>query len=232
MKRSNILLTILFCVALALFMISFSISMPILFRPFYYWQIKPLGMQKELAEWGINLDKAQIKQAYNEVLDFCTLPWDKSFSAGQLAFSQEGADHFADCKKLFMLDFGVEGVTLAIVVLLLVLNKLQIITLASTKNHNAYFFSACFAIWLPVMLVLIIAMVGFDEAFQVFHAIFFPGKDNWLFDPTTDQIIIVMPEQFFMNCGVLIAVTLACFSSVLVGVDLYKHGRFSKKRAS
>lgn len=44
-----------------------------------------------------------------------------------------------------------------------------------------------------------LAALDFDRAFVVFHALFFPGKDNWLFDPETDQIITILPQVFFRN---------------------------------
>ena len=52
---------------------------------------------------------------------------------------------------------------------------------------------------------------------MVFHAIFFPGKDNWIFDPAADQIILVMPEVFFRNCALLIGgVLLACCAGLVL----------------
>ena len=62
-----------------------------------------------------------------------------------------------------------------------------------------------------------LAALDFDRAFTLFHAIFFPGKDNWLFDWRTDQIILVMPEAFFRNCAILIAAVLllCCLALIL-----------------
>lgn len=55
---------------------------------------------------------------------------------------------------------------------------------------------------------------------MLFHAIFFPGKDNWLFDPATDQIIQVMPEAFFRNCAILIGLVLLACCAILILSDL------------
>ena len=30
-------------------------------------------------------------------------------------------------------------------------------------------------------------------------------KDNWIFDPRYDQIINILPQQFFINCAIVIA---------------------------
>ena len=41
-------------------------------------------------------------------------------------------------------------------------------------------------------------LYGFDRFFVAFHEVLF--RDNsWLFDPATDPIISVLPEQFFMH---------------------------------
>ena len=66
-------------------------------------------------------------------------------------------------------------------------------------------------------LVAGLAALDFNRAFTVFHAIFFPGKDNWIFDPAVDQIILVMPEVFFRNCALLIGgVLLACCAGLVL----------------
>ena len=73
--------------------------------------------------------------------------------------------------------------------------------------------------------------LDFNSAFLVFHALFFAGKDNWLFDPATDEIIDALPEEFFMNCAILIGASLILISLGLIarGIILYK--REMKERA-
>ena len=65
-----------------------------------------------------------------------------------------------------------------------------------------------------------LAALDFDKAFVVFHALFFPGKDNWLFDPRTDEIITILPQEFFMNCALLILAILIVGCAALVAGDL------------
>ena len=55
-------------VALALLAVSFSIAVPILFRPFYYVQIGALDLPEQTG-WS----QETIREAYDEVLDFCVL---------------------------------------------------------------------------------------------------------------------------------------------------------------
>lgn len=112
------LLPIIFSISLCLFITTFSIDLPIFIRPFYYLQIEPLG----LTESGFT--KQRIKTAYNEVLDYLTLPY-KEFSTGVMKYSDEGKDHFKDCKILFTLNTSVLLVSSVTVFTLLLLKRFK-----------------------------------------------------------------------------------------------------------
>lgn len=70
-----------------------------------------------------------------------------------------------------------------------------------------------------------LAALDFDRAFTVFHTIFFPGKDNWLFDPATDPVILILPEEFFRSCALLILAGLLLACGVLIAADLRRRRR-------
>ena len=72
-----------------------------------------------------------------------------------------------------------------------------------------------------VAVVGLLASLDFERAFVVFHALFFPGKDNWLFDPAVDQIILILPEVFFRNCALLIGGLILLWCAILIGTDLW-----------
>ena len=98
--------SVLLSLVLALLVLSFSISVPILFRPFYYVQIDALHLPEQTG-WSAEV----IREAYDEVLDFCV--FGAPFGTGELAWSESGRSHFADVRGLFLLDFAVLGVTAA-----------------------------------------------------------------------------------------------------------------------
>ena len=211
----NKLLTALFIIALVLFLITVSIGLPIYCRFLYYIQINTLNLTEKTG-WSYDV----IKTAYDEVLNFCTLAWVTEFSAGALKYSESGAAHFADCKVLFNLNLSVMICSAAAVLTLLILHKCKIIKILKIKGHAAYFWAATAAVALPVLLVIIVAIVGFDRAFVAFHSIFFPGKSNWIFNFKTDEIILVMPQEFFMNCVIIIAAGLVTLSAALILIDV------------
>ena len=71
-----------------------------------------------------------------------------------------------------------------------------------------------------VILLAALTALNFNAAFVFFHHLFFPGKDNWLFDPATDQIILILPELFFRNCAIAIAALLLIGCAILILWDL------------
>ena len=209
----DIAVSVIFGVALVLFMLTFCIGLPIYCRFFYYIQIKTLKL-----EAATGWDYKTIKAAYDDVLNYLTLP-NRSFGTGSLKWTESEALHFADCKRLFNLNLAVMIVSGAIGLAAILLNRFKVISLKRPFGHGVYLISAIVAVALPVVIGLL-ACINFDEAFRIFHTVFFPGKENWYFNPETEQIIEVMPEEFFMNCAIIIGVGLIAFASALIAADL------------
>lgn len=228
LRALNISMTVIFIAVLVIFILSFSIGLPIYCRFFYYIQINTLDLSGKAAEYGINASYAQIKEAYDEVLDFCTLP-NREFGTGIFKWTESEKGHFADCKVLFSLDFWLMLCSGIVSLTLILLNRFKVITFVKPLKRRATFWAGVIAVALPVIIFLLILMVGFDRAFAAFHAIFFPGKENWTFDPNTEQIIIVMPEEFFMNCAIIIGVGLVTFSGALIATDFIVNKLQAKK---
>ena len=67
------------------------------------------------------------------------------------------------------------------------------------ENLSLVFHNALRVVMLfPLAIGVIAWLIGFDRFFVAFHEVLF--RDNsWLFDPATDPIISVLPEQFFMH---------------------------------
>ena len=193
-------------VLIALVILSGAIAVPILLRPFYWWHIGPLDIPSYAG-----LSAAQIKQAYGEMLDYC-MGLSKTFSVGVLPFSESGAAHFADVRKLFVLDlavFAVAGIALAA---LCIADRKP----ARLAGHTAGFWSAV-GLGASFLAVGGLVAIDFEKAFTVFHKIFFPGKDNWVFDPYEDPVINMLPAEFFGNCAILIfaVILLSCIGLLL-----------------
>ena len=202
-------------ILLALVILAGSIAVPVLCRPVYYLHIGPMNLQD-----AAGLPAEEIKTAYNEMMDFC-IGLNDDFSVGALRWSESGRAHFVDVRKLFVLDLRVLAVSAVLLIAVTVLRRKNKTLLA---GHTPGFWGA---VGLGVSFLVIggLAALGFDRAFVVFHKVFFPGKDNWLFDYYEDQIITVLPAEFFRNCAILILGLILISCGVLVGFDIVKRKR-------
>lgn len=202
------ILSVLMSLAVALVLLTGSIALPILVRPFYYAHIEPLGLERKSG-----LSREEIVRAYDEVLDFC-VGARSEFSAGVLPFSRSGAEHFADCRVLFIFDLSLFAGSAAAVGTLAVIRRKA--PLHRFRGRGAGFWGAA-GLCIVLGIVGVLAALDFDGAFTAFHSVFFPGKDNWLFDPAADPIITLMPVEFFRNCAILIlaAVISSCTAVML-----------------
>ena len=205
---------VIFAVALVFLVLTMSIGLPIYLRPFYYAHIDALKL-----DVYSGFTKDQIRTAYDQVLDYLTLPG-KPFGTGEIAHSQEGAAHFADCKVLFDLNALVlVGSALVVAAIFLARKRCKLPCL-----RPAAFWAGVSALTLPIVVGSLAAM-DFDRAFVIFHSIFFPGKTNWVFDWYRDPIIRVLPQEFFRNCAILIGVGLVTMAVGILVWDGVRNNR-------
>ena len=214
MKTSKPLCALI-AVLTALTLLTAAIAAPILCRPFYYAHIGPMKLE---AHTGLTRD--EIKTAFNKMLDYC-LGADE-FSTGVLRWSESGKAHFTDVRVLFLLDLRVLAVSAVLLAAALLFVWKTGRTPARPLGRGPAFWAGA-GLGGAFLLVGAFAALDFDRAFVLFHAIFFPGKDNWLFDPVEDQIINILPQEFFRNCAILILALLVLGCAALILWDLLRH---------
>ena len=214
MKKSK-LLTVVLAVLTAITLMTAAIAAPILCRPFYYAHIDALDLCEQTG-----YTEEEIRTAFDEMMDYCL--GGEEFSTGVLKWSEEGKSHFTDVRKLFLLDLK----WLAFGVILLIGTA---ICMKVSGKRPALLAGRGFPFWAGAglggafLIVGGLAALDFDRAFVIFHTLFFPGKDNWLFDPRTDEIINILPQEFFMNCAILILAVLILGCVALMVFDLLHH---------
>lgn len=198
MKRIGL---ILLTTNTALFIISLSLSLVILFRPFYYFHINYLNLE----QYGYTYN--EIKKSYDDVMDYLVL--NKEFKIGNLKYSESGKNHFHDCKILFMINF----------IVLFISSFIVILKRKYLKENNIFFFSSLIIISIFLILLITSLIIGFDKFFDLFHYIFFLGKDNWLLNPNEDEIINLLPKEYFRNCGILFLL----ITSIIPVINIIKY---------
>lgn len=213
MKTSKLLCALLaLCAALTL--LTAAVAVPILCRPFYYAHIGPLKLEERTG-----LTEDEIKTAFNEMLDYCLGA--EEFSTGVLKWSESGKAHFTDVRVLFLLDLRALGASLVLLAAVLWYARSSGRTPARPLGRGPAFWAGA-GLGGAFLLVGGLAALDFDRAFVVFHALFFPGKDNWLFDPQVDQIINILPQEFFRSCAILILALLALGCAALILWDILR----------
>ncbi len=221
------LLNIIYGIVLFFFIISLSISIPILCRFIHTICIEPMHMVESLNnQSGLNYTFDDVVEAYNQVLDYCVFY--KEFGAGKLIYPEKDVLHFQDCRVLFTIDFVVLLVTFVLIIVLHIVQKIKRVVIF---KPTTYLVAGIFTIVLPCVLVGICS-IDFNEAFMTFHRIFFPGKDNFMFRSWENYIILIMPEEFFMVCAIVIASGFFIGATVLIIIGLLKRRKIVKRKKS
>lgn len=214
----NKLVKIFLGVAVALFIITFAIAVPILWRDFYFLNVKWLDIEKESG-----YTETQIRDAYNEVMDFLVLGED--FGTGELPYSEDGKSHFEDVRALFVLDFVVLGVSALYIIAVYVLAKLKVIQLQYANRSPEVW--SLIGLGAFFVVVGIWAVIDFSSLFEVFHHVAFPGKTNWYFSAYTDAIITILPEKLWFNFVVLVAGVFVAFVVAILLTEKIRKRKFA-----
>lgn len=187
-------------VALFLFVLTFAITITINFTPLYHYDIHSLRLTTIA---GFNQDI--LMKNYHQLLNYLNLPWKQTLVLSDFPFSDSAAKHFYEVKQLFTLNYLV--LFLSAIASFWYLQRLR-------KQHQMGSLLRFFQ-WsmIGLVIVLICMALNFTNFFTVFHEILFRNQD-WLFDPTTDPIILVLPEEFFMHCFILAFILIESFFGI------------------
>ncbi len=65
-----------------------------------------------------------------------------------------------------------------------------------------------------IVVAGVVAAVAFDQAFEVFHQLFFPGG-SYNFDPTSERLVQLFPIPFWEETSLVLGVVILVFSGVV-----------------
>lgn len=175
---------------IALYHLLFAISSSVVGAIIASWPLLWIFMLVQKNNETVNMSILKVMHNYNQLMWYLMWPFKTKLKMDNFPTSRDAAQHFADCKRLFLLAIVVFIVCL---IMYLIARKDQKRNLLNLDKTWALLF-----LILPVA-ILPFAMANFDTFFATFHHIFF-SNSNWLFDPTTDPIINVLTEGFFASC--------------------------------
>ena len=213
--KKYVLLNIIYGIVLFLFIVTLSISIPIFCRFIHTLCIEPFHMVEELNSCsGQNYTFDDVVEAYNQVLDYCVFY--KKFGAGKLLYQEEDIVHFEDCRKLFTINFCTMIVSFITILLFKIIEKKKRVIMFKPAM---YLTTGILAIAFPIAIGALCA-INFEAAFYIFHKIFFFNKANYGFDPYYNHVILILPSEFFMVCGIVIGVSIFIGAIILIFILL------------
>lgn len=141
-------------------------------------------------------------------------------------FNEREILHMEDVRNLFLKGLLVRKICLVFCLACLVL-------LFFLKSDWKKMFPRCVQWGTGLFFVILAILAGvvagnFNKYFVIFHKIFFTN-DLWLLDPSTDLLINIVPEPFFMDTAARIGLIFGTFILVLLGVSTGFRIYFKKK---
>ncbi|OJG76609.1 integral membrane protein [Enterococcus pallens] len=188
-------------------MLTLAITLTINARWLYQWDIQHLKLLNYTS-----LSEKELLTNFDQLMRYLNLPWIAELQLPDFPVSASGALHFYEVKRLFLLNYGVFLVSL-------IPSILYIRHLIRNKRLWTLIQPFKIAVGVPLIIAVVMAM-GFDRFFVAFHGIFF-NNDAWIFNPATDPIINVLPEEFFLHSFILFFVLLEIFFILQIVIGKY-----------
>ena len=192
-----------------------AITFTVFFKQLYYFDIDYLN----IAEIS-GLSKDIIKNNYDILIQYQSIFYRGALNFKDFAMSTTGRIHFEEVKRIFdMIQLICLGSGL--ISLIMIYHNIK------NKEYRYLRLTSIFSIVIPSILGFL-ASLDFNQAFIIFHKLFF-RNDYWIFDSSSDPIITILPEAFFMHCFIMIVVLIILMSIVCYFIyrkkeqDILKH---------
>ena len=174
----------------------FLLSLSILLTIYLAWIFYPMEIQWLNLADRVYLKTETIQYNFHILMNYLTNPFSQVLQMPDFRSSAAGLHHFAVVKNLFHL---VQLVTLVTLPCFYFFIKKIV-----KKGFLSVFRRSLLAlVVLPLVIGFLGVLIGFEQFFTLFHQILFVGDDTWLFDPTKDPVILILPETFFLHAFLL-----------------------------
>ncbi|HEM5197009.1 TPA: TIGR01906 family membrane protein [Streptococcus suis] len=173
--------------------ILFVLSAAVLGTIYLAWLVYPLEISFLGLEKVVYMKAADISYNFNILMNYLTNPFASVLDMPNFSSSVNGLKHFADVKHLFHLAQLIFLISLPVVFYF----WKEVVRKGYGKLYQKVFIWMALA---PVMIAVMGMLIGFDSFFVLFHHLLFPGDSTWLFDPLTDPVIYILPQEFFLHC--------------------------------
>ena len=202
-KSANILSEAITSFVLFFMIISLSVTLTLHFRPLYYMDIDALNIEQRSG-----MSEEEIRANYDALIDYNSIFGGmEELEFPTLPMSETGRIHFEEVKVIFVFFQWAAIVSLVFSFAFVYWNQRK-------DNYRFWKYTSVISIGIPAILAALIAL-NWDMVFVLFHEIMF-NNDYWIFDASTDPVIMMLPDTFFMHCAIMILVgvifgSISCF---------------------
>jgi len=202
-KIINVISSVIFSVLIISAIIKFTVG----FKQLYYFDIDYLNIPILSG-----LSKEEIKNNYDYMIDYNLDKESREFELPSIKSSENGKIHFEEVRNIFQVLNKIFNISLIFSIIILIINIL---------NKNIEFFKTTSKTLIVIPLILMVPIIlNFDGSFILFHKLMF-NNDYWIFDPTLDPVINILPEEFFFHAGMMILILIIIAS--LTNYSIYKY---------
>ena len=129
-----------------------------------------------------------------------------------------------DVKSLINGVYALATITLTLMVIVIiwgiVLKPHQFIsTLVELLSSSAKY------ILITAIILSVLSLLAFQQLFLIFHQISF-ANDLWILDPATDYLIMMFPQNFFLEATLLIGLLILIECLILIFLPNLNKGKF------
>jgi len=139
-------------------------------------------------------------------------------------FNEREIAHMVDVQHLFLAGIAIRNVSIIILIICIVF-------LYFTKSNIKLLLPKSIFLAFGTFIALLLALTGyisldFTRAFIQFHHIFF-NNDLWILDPSTDLLINIVPEPFFMDTAFYIMLTFVISMLTVLIIAILVHRKIN-----
>jgi integral membrane protein (TIGR01906 family) len=143
--------------------------------------------------------------------------------AGEPVLNEREQSHMRDVRGVFIGFFAL-AIGLLAVAIVIVLRRGR----AGRASVWGAVRTGAFGLIVGLILVGGIALLAFDQLFEVFHRVFFAGG-SYTFDPATERLVQLFPFQFWQETAIVLGIV-AILVAIVVAV--VAQGRVDRLRAA
>ncbi|MGL4656656.1 MAG: TIGR01906 family membrane protein [Sarcina sp.] len=161
---------------------------------------------------------------YEKIIIYLRNPLITKLKFNHFTLSNNGQQHFFEVKMILTYLFMIAcSISIFLIIYLTYKKFFYSKTILHQRTKRNFLICKKYFNSLLLSLLLILGsfiIIDFNKLFIGFHELFF-NNDLWIFNETTDSIIKILPENYFMLCAVFILIMLIVEAS-LINISIKK----------